>query len=223
MATIATNPGAVLRMSAIAPQFLTYAAVERGFAPQTISKYTDCLRQIGKMIGDLPVPDYGKEHVMALKAAMLAKGHSCGRQLSILAAFKGLLLFCQSERGLEVLNPELVTLPKRPRREVGYLTTAEVECFVAAIDLQNDDGKPFEAGVRFRALVEVLLGSAMRISEVLSLNRTDVDFETREARVIGKGNKQRTVFFTDRALGWIRRYLEIRHDTHPALFVTQPH
>ena len=221
MANIPTNAGTAPRLSAIAPQFLTYAAVERGFAPQTISKYRDCLRQVAKMIGDLPVTDYGKEHVLALKGAMLAKGHSCGRQLGILAAFKGLLLFCKSERGLRVFEADLITLPKRPRREVGYLTTAEVETFVAAIDLQNRDEKPFEAGVRFRALVETLLGSAMRISEVLSLNRTDVDFENREARVIGKGNKERTVFFTDRALWWIKRYLGIRRDSHSALFVTQ--
>jgi len=212
---------AALRLSAVAPQFLTHAAVERGFAPQTISKYEDCLRQVAKMIGDLAVIEYGKDHVLALKSAMLSKSHSAGRQISILAAFKGLLLYCRTERELDVFDPELILLPKRPRREVAYLTTAEVESFVSAIELENRDGKPFEAGVRFRALVESLLGSAVRISELLSLNRADLDFDNREARVIGKGNKQRTVFFTDRALSWLRRYLDVRGDAHPGLFVTQ--
>ena len=56
---------------------------------------------------------------------------------------------------------------------------------------------------------------------MLSLNRTDIDFDSGEAKVIGKGRKQRTVFFTDRALTWIKRYLEARSDTHEALFVRQ--
>ena len=61
----------------------------------------------------------------------------------------------------------------------------------------------------------------MRISEVLSLNQRDIDFANREARIIGKGNKQRTVFFTERALEWIAQYSALRTDSHPALFATQ--
>jgi integrase/recombinase XerD len=48
-----------------------------------------------------------------------------------------------------------------------------------------------------------------------------MDFDRKEARVIGKGNKQRTVFFTDRALDWLRRYLATRRDDAAALFVSQ--
>src|SRR5207244_2234259 len=111
------------------------------------------------------------------------------------------------------------TVPKRPRREVAYLTVDEVERFVNSISLTNLDDRPSIAGLRFRALVEALLGSAMRIGELLSLNRADLDFARREARIIGKGNKPRTVFFTERALGWIRRYLETRTDETAPLFV----
>ena len=64
----------------------------------------------------------------------------------------------------------------------------------------------------------------MRIGEVLSLNRRDIDWERREAKIIGKGNKERTVFFTKRSLDWLRKYLERRTDTHEAVFVTRkPH
>lgn len=44
-------------------------------------------------------------------------------------------------------------------------------------------------GLRFRTLVEVLLGSGMRISEALSLNRNSIDFKKKEAKIIGKGSK----------------------------------
>jgi len=70
-------------------------------------------------------------------------------------------------------------------------------------------------------LVEVLLGTGMRISEALSLNRQDIDWERKEAKIIGKGNKQRRVFFTDRSLYWIQRYLKLRQDSHEAIFITR--
>jgi integrase/recombinase XerD len=60
----------------------------------------------------------------------------------------------------------------------------------------------------------------MRISECLSLDRTSVDFKTKECLVIGKGSKQRTVFFTEESISWIKQYLERRIDKNPALFVT---
>ena len=71
-------------------------------------------------------------------------------------------------------------------------------------------------------LAEVLCITGMRIAEALSLNRAQIDWETQTAQIVGKGNKPRKVYFTpDSALAWICQYLDIRHDEHPALFVTQ--
>ena len=85
-------------LSEAVPASLAHARVELGFAPQTIAKYEEALRHVARMIGDLPVVDYGKQHVLALKTAMLAKNHSVGRQICLLAAFKRVLLYCQKER-----------------------------------------------------------------------------------------------------------------------------
>jgi len=213
--------GAGPGLSDLVPKFLRYAEVELCFARQSIVKYQDCLRQVAKMIGDRPITSYTEEDVLELKAAMLRKNHSVGRQVSILAAVKRLFEFCLTREGLTVLDPALISVPKRPRREVVYLTAEEVERFVSSIRIATQRGSFYLAGLRFRALVETLLGSAMRIGEVLSLDRIDIDFERREARIIGKGNKQRTAFFTDRALDWIKRYLEVRTDDCPALFACQ--
>jgi len=76
-------------------------------------------------------------------------------------------------------------------------------------------------GLRFRALVEVLLGTGMRIGEALSLNRKSINWDRKEAKIVGKGNKERRVFFTERSLDWLRRYLETRNDSHEAVFVTK--
>jgi len=69
-----------------------------------------------------------------------------------------------------------------------------------------------------RRMVETLAATGMRISEALSLNIDSVDLSKGEAVIIGKGNKQRTVFFTERALTWINRYLALRNDPNQAIF-----
>jgi|ERR1700694_1246269 len=61
----------------------------------------------------------------------------------------------------------------------------------------------------------------MRITEVLSLDRDKIDFKNAEAKIIGKGRKERTVFFSDRALYWIKEYLKTRTDDCSALFICQ--
>jgi integrase/recombinase XerD len=206
-------------LSKILPRFLQYAQAELCFAEQSLTKYRDCIRQVQRILGDRPVTAFTKEDVLALKTNLLSRQLSVSRQVSILSATKRVLAYCQEE-GMAVLDPDEITIPRRPRREVAYLTVEEVERFVSAIAVTTLDDKVCIANLRFRALVEVLLGSAMRIGEALSLDRDQIDFENREARIIGKGSKERVVFFTARALDWLKRYLSTRVDLQPAVFIT---
>jgi integrase len=96
----------------------------------------------------------------------------------------------------------------------------EYNDFVDAIPLYTGFGHERLSQVCFRALVETLAATGMRISEALALNTDSVDLSKGEAVVIGKGNKQRTVFFTERAITWINRYLALRNNTIPPLFAT---
>ena len=210
----------VPKLSELIPRFLRHAQLEWQFRPQSLLKYEECLRLICRLLGDRAVDSYTDEDVADLKAAMLARSHGVCRQVSILSAFKRFLEFCVMKCGYAVLSPESITFPKRPPRDVIYLTVDEVNRFLAVIPATTRRDKPHLPGLRFRALVEILLGSAMRIGEVLSLDRDQVDFATREARVIGKGNKERTVFFTHRSLRWLDLYLQTRRDQNPALFVS---
>jgi site-specific recombinase XerD len=174
------------------------------------------------MLGDRPMDAYGRDDVLLLKSRMDEREHSVSRQVSILAAFKRLLVYCREYEHWPILSPGEITLPSRPRpKRVLYLTAEEVARFTARIPLKTARGDIHHDGLRFRALVEALLGSAMRISELLSLDRSQIDFAAREATIVGKGNKERVVFFSARAIEWLNRYLASRTDRHPALFVTR--
>ena len=135
-------------------------------------------------------------------------------------ALKNALIFARDVLSIPVMNVGLIRAPGAPRRQVVYLTTDEYNEFVEAIPLHTGFGRHRLSQFCFRALVETLAATGMRISEALSLDTDSVDLSKGEAVIIGKGNKQRTVFFTERALTWINRYLALRKNTHQPLFAS---
>lgn len=73
--------------------------------------------------------------------------------------------------------------------------------------------------LREKALVEVLYSTGARVSEIVNLNYTDIDMEHRSVVVLGKGNCERTVYFTAKSIIAIQNYLNSRTDDNPALFI----
>jgi site-specific recombinase XerD len=74
-------------------------------------------------------------------------------------------------------------------------------------------------GLRDRVVLETLFSTGLRVSELVSLNRDQVDLERKEFGVRGKGNKIRVVFLSDTAAEWIERYLRARKDNFKPLFI----
>jgi len=202
------------------PGFLLHLEVECRYARESLIKYRDCMRQVSRVFGNDQVTSFTKNNLLELKAYLMVRKLSVNRQVSVLLVFKRFLKYIAEECGLPSLSSDAVTIPRRPRTEVGYLTTEEVERFVDSIKLSSGRGAVYMTGLRFRTLVEVLMGTAMRISEVLSLDRLQIDFKNAEAKIVGKGGKERVVFFSERALHWVSRYLDARNDEHAALFAT---
>ena len=79
--------------------------------------------------------------------------------------------------------------------------------------------------LRDLAIVDILSSTGMRVGELVKLNRTDIDFQNRECIVLGKGDKERPVYFDARTKVHLSEYLDSRTDSNPALFVTlnNPH
>jgi site-specific recombinase XerD len=209
-----------LTISTVAPAFLDWTRYELRRAPNTIQRYREALGWVVRDIGDVPVARLHIGHVLELRRRMDARGCGEARMASILNSLRSLLKFTRTVLGVPVLDPRQVRIPRVPRRDVVYLSKEEVQRFLEAI---MPPGESWEEAMlsrlRFRALVEVLLGTGARISEILALDRSDINMEHREAKIVGKGNKQRTLFFTDRALEWLGRYLSKRRDDERPLFV----
>lgn len=215
-------------ISGLKPAFLEHCEFEKTYSRETVDKYNECLRCFVRAVGDMPVHELQPDHFMILRKKLKHRSLSDARIASVIFAMKGFLRYCHEVRELPCLDPDKIRSPRRQKRQVVYLSNEEIQKFLSQIKIYNDwAGKVKKKninirGLRFRTLVEVLLGTGMRISEALSLNIEDINFEDGEAMIIGKGDKQRTVLFSDRALWWVRKYIATRTDDCQALFVTHP-
>jgi integrase/recombinase XerD len=204
-----------IKISNISEEFLNWLQVERRFANSSIISYRSRLKCFVRDVGDIKLDEFTMEHIFKLKQILHERNNTEVFIGVCLAVIKGLLKYYHDHYSAPLqINPDLITIPKRPRREVIFLNSDEIKRFRDSINTKS------MCGLRFRMLVEVLLGTGMRISEALSLSRQSIDFQKKEARVIGKGNKERSVFFTDESIFWIEQYLSRRTDKHEAIFIT---
>lgn len=202
-------------VSEMLPAFLDYLRVEEHRTATTLLRYESHLQKFITTVGDCPIIQIASENLSLFKRHLLDEALAPATIAAILSGLRSFLRYLKEVRGFAVYDPEKVRRPKIPKHEVEYLTKEEVQRFLTAIPTH------ILAGLRDRALAEVLCITGMRISEALALNRAQIDWEMQMAQITGKGSKPRKVYFTESALVWIQQYLDVRHDDHPALFVTQ--
>lgn len=116
-------------------------------------------------------------------------------------------------KDLPVVAPEKIELPKTESRSLKFLDRDQLERLLAQPDISRDQG------LRDKVLMEMLFSTGLRVSELCRLNRDQINLERREFGVIGKGQRARVVFLSDRATLWLQRYLEKRKDNFQPLFI----
>lgn len=110
----------------------------------------------------------------------------------------------------------IVKSPVRRIHKVKTCKTVKETYSDEALELMRDNSEC----VRDLAIIDILASTGMRVGELVRLNRADIDFENRECIVLGKGNKQRKVYFDARTKIHLQSYLRTRSDDNDALFVS---
>lgn len=196
-------------------ELLAWLQVEKRFAQSSIVSYRSRLKCIVRDIGDIELQNFSSEHIFKLKSILYERNNSEVFTGVVMAAIKNMLIYAKEQLKIEIkIDPESITIPKRKKKEIVYLTVDEINRFRDSININT------MYGLRFRTLIEVLLGTACRISECLSLKRDSISLIEKEARIVGKGNKERVLYFNEESLYWIKRYLEARTDKNEHLFIT---
>jgi len=117
------------------------------------------------------------------------------------------------KRDVKTLAPEKIELPKTESKSLKFLTAEQV------YRLLDSPGLSSVSQLRDKAILEVLFSTGLRVSELVRLNKEEIDFKRNEFGVIGKGGRPRVVFLSVRAAKWLKRYLDKREDDWRPLFV----
>jgi len=185
-------------------RFENHLSAEKNLAALTIRNYSTDLRPLTEFMEERSIDHHrelDRNMLRAYLAWLVDAGYaksSIVRKLSVLRTFIGWLL----REGVIEKDP----LPtrgtmKRESRLPRFLSELEVEQLLEAPDTSS------ELGIRDRAILEILYAAGIRVSEAHNLNVSDVNLQTREMRVRGKGSKERAVLVGETGRQWLTRYL----------------
>lgn len=191
------------RPRGILQAFLGYLATVRGLSPRTLDAYGRDLRKLEAFLAlmDRDLLHATEDDLRAFLASLDGNlsPSSIARMVSSIRRFYRYLVM----QGIREENPaELLMAPRKPRTLPQFLTVEEVERLLHAPNTRRPQG------VRDRALLEVMYGSGLRVSETVELDVSHVDLSDGLVRVHGKGSKDRVVPLTDAAVEWVSRYME---------------
>jgi len=209
--------------------FLDYLEIEKGLSNKTQENYT---RFLNKFLNWLKDNNLSKLKPEALSPAHIYKyrvflsrhidPHSKktlkkSTQNYYLIALRSLLEFF-AEKDIQCLSPTKIKLAKdKSDKEVKFLKLEEMERLLLTPDIHT------KIGLRDRAILEVFFSTGLRVAELVSFDREQVKIKDTtkelEVTIVGKGKKVRTVYFSERALRWLKSYLDKRQDLDEALFI----
>jgi integrase/recombinase XerC len=184
-------------------QFITYITAEEGLSPHTIKAYSKDLDEFSSFV-DRKAKDIDNLDIRSFMASLHHKGlkkTSISRKLATVRAFFKYL----HREGYVKKNPaKLVSSLKIEKNLPGFLDIDETFSLMEA-----PSGETF-IPARDRAILEMLYSSGLRVSELTSLNISDIDIKESLIRVKGKGRKERIVPIGSKALEAIKNYLTER-------------
>lgn len=213
-----------MRLDSLAAEFLDHLEIERNRSLLTRRNYELYLRRFVAFIAQShknPAPeDITHEEVrnyrLWLHRFVDEQGNPLGTatQNYHLIAIRSFLKYL-SKREIPSLAAERVELGKMPEREVSFLSNEELARILDAPFMCKQ--KEILA-TRDKAILELLFSTGLRVSELVSLRRGDIELERGEISVMGKGRKRRVVFVSESARVWVKKYLALRQDVSPFLF-----
>lgn len=171
----------------------------------------DCLRKI--TLDDI------HSYLYYLKSTNNSKPATLARKVSTIKVF---FAYMNEEKGLEINPAQNLKSPKLDKRQPKYLTLEDSQKLLhITADETNRNSK------RDYAIITLFLNCGMRLSELVGINIKDIRFDECNMTVIGKGNKERTIYLNKACMEAINRYLEVRpkdrvkYEDKDALFLSE--
>ncbi len=192
--------------AALVRRYTRYLKLERSYSQNTIDAYLHDLTLLLDHLAahDLTPLDVTLDDLQTFAAWLHERGIGAKSQARILSGVRSFYHYLMVDGYLEVDPTELLESPHLPQHLPEYLTTEEVDRLEEAVDLTTAEGH------RNRAIVEVLFSCGLRVSELVGLRLSDLYLDDRFLRVVGKGNKERLVPISGRAVSELHLWFDDR-------------
>lgn len=191
-------------MKKLVRQYLEHLEVEKNRSPKTIENYNRYLKRFFRFSKELNL-----DSVRKFRIFLNRKGLNIKTQNYYLIALRGFLSYL-AKRDIKALASEKIELAREEQREVNFLEKQELARLLIAPKKSRD-----------RAIISVLFSTGLRVSELINLNRKDINIERGEFWIRGKGGKIRPVYLSELAKEQLGYYLEKRKDVSSPLFISQ--
>ncbi len=204
-------------LSKAVQKFLEYIRVGKNLSSKTSENYGHYLGRFLAFLGEEKKMDkINNDDIQSFRLYLKDLISVHGKELSVktisyhLIAVRAFLKYCM-KNDIKTISPEKIELAKIPERSVEVLNREELERLFDAVLSDNNS--------RNSAIIETLFSTGLRVSELVNLNRDQVDLDRCEFMVRGKGKKPRIVFLSERAKTAIKKYLQSREDNFLPLFI----
>jgi site-specific recombinase XerD len=197
-------------------RFVNYLQYTKNVSPKTVENYTLWINRFIEYMGDLNASEVKSIYIQDFRMFLTKQGLSpktINYHIVGLRSFFKFLL----RNDIEILAPDKLDLAKIPPRQLSYLSEEEVEKILnAPIEFEKNPLKV----LRDQAILYTLYGTGLRVTELISLKKSDIKLAEKQFSVIGKGKKLRSVFMTSQARDKIKSYLLARNDLSDFLFIS---
>jgi len=204
-------------------KFLEYCEIDKNLSPGTVKLYRYYLRRFtgwfeSQGLKDINYKDLTQDLIRKYRLYLSHYVHPVkgplkrNTQTYFLIAIRAFLRHL-ARSGIKAISPEQIELGKTRDRSVKFLSEEQLRRLLNAPAIDN------LAGLRNKTILEMLFSTGLRVSELVKLNRDNINLTTREFSVIGKGGKARIVFLSERAVFWLKRYLDAREDKFVPIFI----
>jgi len=203
-------------------RYLLHLESELGKSPLTVKNYAHQLSDFLSACSVSSPLKIDKKVVQLYKQHLHRFQNPDGTQLTVrtrnhrLTVLRAFLRYLIQEEELDVYPPDRILRLKEDPRQVKVLFREELQRLLQAPNPETPRGK------RDKAILETFFSTGMRLSELTSLDRKDLNFQTREISVRGKRGKIRVVFLSDAAVEAIKDYLDARNDPSTGSGQVQP-
>ncbi len=201
-----------MELEKLLKNYLDYLELEKNRSMRTRENYEHYLKEFVAVSGLTDFKNITQEKIQEFRLYLARKGIKKITQSYYIIALRNFLKFL-IKRGMDVISPETIELPKVSRAEIEVLDYKELEKLLSA-----PKGKDLRS-LRDRAILEVFFSTGLRLSELCNLSRY-FDLERGELSVRGKGEKLRVVFLSSGAKIALKNYLAKREDAEEFLFVS---